>query len=82
MLYYKQNWKKDFDMLLVITLAEKQFIVEVLQECIAACDDVESAVEECIEILNSLDGIREEDYSEVHKEWHKLVEEEELDNED
>lgn len=51
-------------MLLIITKGERQFIVDVLQECIRACDDVEEAAMECIEILESLDLMDEAVYEE------------------
>ena len=49
-------------MLLVITKTEKQFIVDTLRECARACDDTEYAVEECLEILESLDEVGEDVY--------------------
>lgn len=49
-------------MLRVITEEEALFIIDTLHECAAATDDVEDAVQECLEILESLDRVREEDY--------------------
>lgn len=49
-------------MLRVITQLEAQFIIETLRECANSDSDVEDACNECIEILESLDTMREEDY--------------------
>lgn len=49
-------------MLRVITQLECLFIIETLQECADSDTNVEEACHECIEILQSLDSIREEDY--------------------
>lgn len=42
-------------MLHILTAGELQFLIETLEECARASDDVEDAVDECLEILTSLD---------------------------
>jgi len=60
--------------LYVITKEESRFISETLQECMMYSEDLESACEECLGILVSLEELEQREYEDTLKEEQQVDE--------